>query len=225
MKTTHKKAFTLIEILLVVIVLGIIVSASRNFFNSSRQEKILFWENCSNYIHGVLSTLVSDIQYGKTTSWSLDDANHYEIRYSIGKIEVWYIQSGSDAFILKETIKLGKNIATGNWKWCTNNQFSLATTWTATMNAVAIPAKNGGLSTLWDGNRFIGSDITSFTNTLNTWSIDLYVCDKNIENINDTSCVNVSRVLIDRRSKQISLYKCLTRDSKTGKCTSRPTWF
>ena len=216
-----KNAYTLIEILIVVIIVGIIAWLTRNIFNDTRQNKIILGENCSNYIYGKLSNFASNINYGKTTSGANSGITYYKITYTPNKIELGSVSWTT--FIPQDSIIIGTGLKSNNTERCNSSSYSLATTGTIGMDTIALPVKGQILS--WNNNtsRHIGT--WSLTNTLNTGSIEFFVCDKNIISTNHSSCITASKILIDRRSQQIFLQKCLSRNSTTGKCNSRPTGF
>lgn len=215
------KAYTLVEILIVVIIVGILAWLTRNIFNDTRQNKIILGENCSNYIYGKLSNFASSINYGKTISGQNNTISYYKITYSGNKIELGTVSWTT--YSVQDTIYIGTGLSSNRYEWCKSSSYSLATTGTIGMDTIALPVKGQILS--WNNNTSRHIWTWNLTNTLNTGSIELFVCDKNIISTNHSSCIASSKILIDRRSKQIFLQKCLSRNSTTGKCTSRPTGF
>lgn len=215
-----KNAYTLIEILIVVIIVGIIAWLTRNIFNDTRQNKIILGENCSNYIYGKLSNFASNINYGKTTSGQNNIVSYYKIAYSGNKIELGFVSWTT--FSVQDSIYIGTGLTSNKSERCNSNSYSLATTGTIGMDTIVLPVKGQALPAPLNNNtsRYIGT--WSLEKTLNTGSIEFFVCDKNIISTNHSSCIAASKILIDRRSQQIFLQKCLSRNSTTGKCNSRP---
>lgn len=220
-----RNAYTLLEILIVVIIVGIIVWLTKNLFNTTRQDKIILWENCSNFIYGKLSNFASDISYGKRIVATNTGISYYKIAYSQNKIERGYV-SWANNFVILDFISIGTWINSNKNEWCSSSSYSLATTGTNGMNTIALPVKGQSIPTLSNesSNRYIGTwDLMA--NTLNTGNIEFFVCNKNTTSTEHSSCIASSKILFDRRSQQIFLQKCASRNSINGKCNSRPIGF
>ncbi len=219
-----KKAYTLLEILIVVLIVGILAWLTRNLLNTARQDKISLGENCSNYIFGKLSSFSSSINYGNSMWKTTTNILYYKISYTPTKIELGAIISW-DSFSIYDTISLSTGLKSNITDRCNSNSYSLLSTGAVGMQMIWIPVKGKPLPAPANNisSRFIGT--WGLQNTLNTGNIEFFVCDKNSTSTNDSSCISASKILFDRRSQQIFLQKCLSRNSSTGKCSSRPSGF
>lgn len=214
-----KSAFTIIEILLVVIAVGLLATIGARFFNSTRQEKVIFWENCSTYIYNSLYNFTLDITYWKaslqdTLSW----ATWYMIKYDPLKIQLWGMITGN--FVPSQIIHLWKNVSNIQpSQWCRSEAFSLITSAPVNSFTVSIPKRGESL-------RYnIAPDVRDITWNLPNATLDLYVCNKEAVNKDDESCVDVARIVIDKRSRQLLLHKCVQRKGSWWTCSTRPTSF
>lgn len=80
-----KRGFTMIELIIVIFTLWIIIWFARNFLNTTRQERVIFWETCVNYIFWEIERIQSDIDYERNTKLLMNDwlpPNFFTFKYS-----------------------------------------------------------------------------------------------------------------------------------------------
>lgn len=240
-----KRAFTLIEIIVVVSLLWLIIWFTKNFLNTTRQERILFGENCINYIFWQIEKVQSDINYernnnllmtggkspwyfGFTYDWQLsgNDIENWEIRvFGIGR--TWAVDNnGFGVFEKKEYvhIPLTTNNSTNIPTQCQNKRFTVVidspdnSLWTH----IVIPTKESDPDTNWyiwdDWERGIDQNYPGNS----TGEAKFFACDKNtpwyVRN-----CIEIAKTYADKRSKQFYYWKCINTNPDTGKCQLRPS--
>ena len=240
----QKKSFSIIELALIVSLLWIVFSMTRNFFNIWRQNKIVFWEICLNYIFAEVDKFQTDIKYGKlpvSISW-LDGV--YSIR--LYWANTWSFLSSSWMWWMKfqwlsndySTILTYKNIS------LTSNSFApfnnvlipdpcfdwwLTVVWTPSINSwslqITIPIVKSN-----DTQRFVWENWATNLNPQITWEVIYSVCWLKRWLTNPTrwnlldigECLQIWKINIDKRSETINFIKCARTNDKTWICSLRP---
>lgn len=240
----QKKAFTIIELTLIVAMLWLIFWMTRNFFNVWRQQKLIFWETCLNYVFWEVDKFQDGIKYGKlpvTISWQ-DWV--YSIRFY--GINTWTFYTSSwFAWISFEWIwnDLSTVIPYDHISLSSNNFAPLQNTpipqqcrnawltivWKTSLSSwtlqVTIPAVKTN-DTKW----FVWENWVTNTNPQTTWEIIYSVCWLRNSQVNPvrwsllstSECIQIGKVNIDKRSETINLLKCTRTNIQTWICSAWP---
>lgn len=240
----RKKAFTIIELTLIVAMLWLIFSMTRNFFNVSRQNKLVFGETCLNYVFGEIDKFQTDIKYGKlpvTLSW-LDGV--YSLKL-FGTYTWTFLNSSWMAWMTFEwigndfvVVKTYQNISLSSNNYAPFNNVPIpepcfdwwfTIVWRTSIPSwalqIAIPAVKTN-----DSQWFIWDDWETNSNPQITWEVVYSVCGLKRWHTNparwgvlDTSeCVEVGKVNVDKRSETINFLKCARTNDQTWICSLRP---
>ena len=236
-----RHAFTLIEVIVVVVLLWIIIWFTRNFLNTARQERILFGENCINYIFWQVEKVQSDINYernnsllmngwqspwyfGFTYDWYLTGNNGRGEVNVFGVIRTWTLDiNGLGVFDEKNYTHIPLTYGSIPTQ-CKSKRFTIVidspeeSVWTH----IVIPTKESDPDTNWYiGDEWErGIDQNALWNS--TWEAKFFSCDANgpweVRN-----CVEVAKIYADKRSKQFYYWKCVSINPDTGRCQLRPS--
>ncbi len=229
-----KRGFTMIELIIVIFTLGIIIWFARNFLNTTRQERVIFWETCVNYIFWEIEKIQSDIDYERNTKLlinngsSLITPDFFAFRYNgfknttnwSGQIAIQGIIVSGGAIQSQKTYTDLQLTSNQIPQLCKNSRFAVVVN---TGLDIIIPTKEIDPDTNWyiwsQGNDYI-------LNTNTVWQITgealFYACDSStlwtIKN-----CIEIAKMYADKRSKKFYYWKCIKVSSNDWSCQSRPT--
>ncbi len=240
----QKKAFTILELALIVAMLWLIFGMTRNFFNVWRQKKLVFWETCLNYVFGEIDKFQTDIKYGKlpvtvsgldgvysirlygTNSWSFLHSSWFGwmtfewIWNDFATIQTYkHISLSSNNFAPLNNVPIPES--------CYSTEFTIV--WKPSIFARALQIAIPAVKTT-DSQWFIGDDWETNLNPQITWEVTYSVCGLQRGQINparwsllDTSeCLEVGKVNVDRRSETINFLKCARTNEQTWICSLWP---
>ena len=240
----QKKAFTIIELTLIVAMLWLIFWMTRNFFNVSRQQKLIFWETCLNYVFWEIDKFQDWIKYGKLPVTISGQSWVYSIR--LYGANTWtFLISTWFAWISFEWIwnDLSTIISYDYISLSSNNFAPLQNT------PIPEPCFDGGLTLVWktsisswtlqvaipavktnDTKWFVWENWITNVNPQTTWEIVYSVCSRRNSQINParggglstSECIQVWKVNIDKRSETINLLKCTRTNTQTWICSAWP---
>lgn len=196
-----KKGFTLVEILIVIMIIGILFVAFKSLFQVNNKD-ILYSQACVENIYGEINNFVQAGLHSKVM-YSGDIRifpDKYVVSFNTYKqeIELLYTQE-ANTHIYKSITWTGN---TANY--CTNNSYMIMLTW----DNYRIHINKG-----WEENNnfqtFYLSDIPSISNGWNTF----LMCDRWW-----TWCQEIARLQSDTRIMSINKYMCLHLDNN-GICS------
>ena len=228
----QKKSFTLLEMTIVVALLWLIFAISKSFFNISRQEKLVFWETCVNYIFGEFSKFESDIKYGKNiyayVSWTALTPTSYIIwvydswlslswvAAITGWVWVAAYNTSSGLFAIYKTYNISTDSAIRPVQ-CVNNKYLLTTNSTpyAKMNYIYTA----------NGDSYISNTVSWASIQPYTGESIFHVCDIVVlwswatsTRSQVKSCIQVAKVYFDRRIGTMQFLKCMKINDQSGIC-------
>lgn len=84
------KAYTLLEMIIVIIILTLLIWAFSSFMPSKNNKQIEFWETCSQYIYQEIVTEINDLKRNKIENidWVEYSQNLKELNIDINKINI-----------------------------------------------------------------------------------------------------------------------------------------
>jgi len=226
------KAFTMLEMIIVVVILGILFRTIKSVINTDEQNKKVFGETCINRIYGDLTAFKNDVDYGRYTWFFL-----------AGGIPPQYVTISMTWFLA--------NSRTRSWWEIVMRGYSGATAWTfrtLPLSAWLLPAECNHKSFTMAVDQNLGTGVlttipTQFapagqnrsivphgTTTNASQSVaTMRACTKNwfvtganpFRNV--TKCLELGKIVIDRRTKSIQTFKCATLNRTTGLCNAWPS--
>lgn len=219
----YKKAFTILEVLIVLIIISIIIMASRTLFTVP-VKYVIESEQCTNYIQWRVTKFFNDAVTGKLRS-NVNNTNLFGFQeewYGIlfNGVKTWQQQQILFMWLSWNTFQQwvvlnNTNIAlwTGsNIQWCTSNAHTVYMSGGIVSGGVLYPYRvdvNKNLISInWRPPMAIcwstGSNIqcVSWTQRF-TWLVEFMTCKWN-------NCMSFFRILFDTRSQSIKSNKCLS---------------
>ena len=215
----HKKAFSLIELLMVIIILGILIAASRTLFTMPSQY-IIKGEQCVNSIHWEITRAFYSGISGKFKKVD-NNTDAIPEQYSIifdssmrdNNITMWLLLEWATTWTTWKVITLGKESAQAG---CQSPQHYIVLS--GYINGSRSDTIRLNINKNTNSNRSI--QLCSNTNCP-SWSeaftgrIDYFLCQRN-----DT-CLLFFQELIDTRSQTINSRKCLSLPPNADECKRR----
>jgi len=215
----HKKAFSLIELLMVIIILGILIAASRTLFTMPSQY-IIKSEQCVNSIHWEITRAFYSGISGKFKKVD-NNTDAIPEQYSIifdssmrdNNITMWLLLEWATTWTTWKVITLGKESAQAG---CQSPQHYIVLS--GYINGSRSDTIRLNINKNTNSNRSI--QLCSNTNCP-SWSeaftgrIDYFLCQRN-----DT-CLLFFQELIDTRSQTINSRKCLSLPPNADECKRR----
>ncbi len=241
---SKKKSFTLVELLLVVIIIGTLFFATKNFFDTSRQEKVVFAETCINYLFGEV--------------WRFNDTVRYKKNIWTGNI-VWYTMTliWNGVFPKNDLSKFAISTTATKDTWgmiylddyqfthnstywwvisspwiirpteCSSSKYFIRSDFNFTgmsedpLSAVVLDYDENGLN-IWDWDPGVDSALTG--------QIILEACDATqiaeghlfSTHSRWVKCMEVGKILVDKRIGILQTIKCGITDQENLICRSRP---
>lgn len=216
----HKKAFSLIELLMVIIILGILIAASRTLFTMPSQY-IIKSEQCVNSIHW---EIVRAFYSGITGKFKKTDTDAIPEQYSIifdssirsNSITIWLLLEWATDWTTGEVISLGEE---STQEGCQSPQHYIILS--GYINGIRSDNIRLNINKNTNSNRTSQSIQLCSNTNCSTWSeaftgrIDYLLCQKN-----DT-CLLFFQELIDTRSQTINSRKCLSLPPNANECKRR----
>ncbi len=216
----HKKAFSLIELLMVIIILGILIAASRTLFTMPSQY-IIKSEQCVNSIHWEITRAFYSGISGKFKKADNNTTDAIPEQYSIifdssirdNNITMWLLLEWATTWTTWKVITLGKESAQAG---CQSPQHYIVLS--GYINESRSDTIRLNINKNTNSNRSI--QLCSDT-SCPPWSeaftgrIDYFLCQRN-----DT-CLLFFQELIDTRSQTINSRKCLSLPPNADECKRR----
>lgn len=190
-----KKAFTLIEMMVVLLIVGILMASLKHiFFPQSRN--LMYGQNCANILYGKVNNFINSAITSKWlyTGGILIFPEYYHIDFNIlqNEIAFWYtinwITNNHEIFQLsgQEARK----------EYCQTNEYQIILSW-----------NNQNITiTKWLQTKVNNSTFTllDWWNSKFTWAIYLQLC-----NLDWQQCSTFSTYITDTRTKHIRHGKCI----------------
>lgn len=213
--------------------MALILGFSRNFLNTTRQEKTIFGETCLHYIYGEVQKFSSDILYEKKWLYVMQDGTN-PMRYGMAFYMSWstktgsidlYLTSGNNSDQVFDTYKKIALAPTSGSRIppeCVNNRFavSVESTWDSWQFIIGMP--NTAYTSSDD--RYIGYDtgIADVATSTTTGEVVFTVCDKKQAPYTLSNCLEIGKLFIDRRPKKIYYLSCQRISTNSWDCIIRP---
>ena len=229
----HKKhGFTVLELVIVIFIVALILGFSRNFLNTTKQEKTIFGENCLRYVYGEIQKFSSDIMYEKKWLYIMQDGSD-PLRYAMGFYMSWskawsldlYLLSGNDAAQVSniyKTIALAPTTGVRTPTECSSTRFWVSMEGTGNTWQFIIGLPNTSYITsdaryLWYDTGLADTSVSSITG-----DVVFTVCDKKQDPYSLSNCLEIGKLSVDRRPKKIYYLNCQRIDVNSGNCLIRP---
>ncbi len=214
------KGFTLIEMITVVIILGILIMMSGNFFSWSNNNKY-YAETCANHIYGAVKSFHYNALVGKKddeknidktkTNKNTETPTQYRITFKEDNI-IFSTRTG-EKFANINTFKFAEEIA----KKCKSDTYNIILSgWSSNLPFTLTENKNFS-SAWWSAMILSGGKTDTSTKDSRLYTGNITIIQKTIEwTTND-----IAQIHIDTRNQSITKRNCRIFEKATGKCTER----
>jgi prepilin-type N-terminal cleavage/methylation domain-containing protein len=215
----HHKAFSLIEMILVVAVLSILLVASKDLFTGTSNNKY-YGETCANFTYGTMRNYFYDAVVGRTitSSWQqiFPDTYVIEVHPNIDIFKLGYMTGGT-GIAYHQVIDLAN---ANQQRYCNRNDYNVFFT---------------GVDLARSGQQYMQINIRkNLANRINQPAITIQYRDGAGSVAAFTGSVTIKqyvikddinrdlmRINIDSRSQNIEQQKCVIFNAPTGNCIKR----
>lgn len=236
----QKKAFTLMEMIIVVIILSMVFVAAKNFFDTSYQEKVAFGERCVNKIFWDIGKFETDALYGNANATKINQYDATSVTLNLWRL-TWVNLGGTRVFGMITLESYNDPMAV--WK---STNISLAYDDSSNgfvrkdpcrsvkyiVGMVRDPITPSTWSSLeiellsWENISIYDNRSTRLTG----WGVIFNVCELTSVSTSTAgasqwrSCLQIWRLIADIRLPKLIYQKCYQINQTNWGCTSRPTY-
>ncbi len=196
MSNSWKSWFTLIEMLIVLVLVGILMTAFKTIFQT-KDQTTLYAQNCINMVYGELNNFLNSAM---TSKWLYTGnqtiyPDFYQIAFKESNNRIDLIYQNKDFSGIQKTYMFSwwtpKNFN------CYNNSYHVAMSGNSTRDITMTK----GFSNQWEEIPF---QIKHNNQNILTWDIIFYAC-----SYDWSHCQEIGKLSLDTRSKQISKALCI----------------
>lgn len=230
-----KPAFTMMELLLIVVLISVVTAMARQFLNINRQQIFIYSENCVTYIANEIDKFQNDVIYSKSTvSWFNGYPLASSLTYFWGTTNTWWwvravmqsrIYNTLNSWLDIKSYQFSHQSYWAYWErpvLCNNPKFMVAFTQNTLWNWDLGVYKK-------DGKLFINTGNQVETATIFTWETIINICwvwqmSANSGSLSSAGdCIEAGKIYADKRANSLKVFKCRKINSNNWSCEARPT--